>query len=93
MLLGFALFWVGAVLCLNGIWLLGKIGDREIAVIDPVDGSAILNGTTASTPPTGVNRICKAFAPSATISWRREGWPVYRSSQSALSASSEPSRV
>lgn len=34
MLLGLALFWVGAVLCLNGMWLLGKIGDREIAVID-----------------------------------------------------------
>jgi putative amide transporter protein len=34
MLLGLALFWVGAVLCLNGIWLLGWIGDREIAVID-----------------------------------------------------------
>jgi hypothetical protein len=34
MLLGLALFWVGAVLLLNGIWLLGRIGDREIAVID-----------------------------------------------------------
>lgn len=34
MLLGLALFWVGAVLCLNGIWLLNMIGDREIAVID-----------------------------------------------------------
>lgn len=34
MLLGLALFWVGAVLLLNGIWLLGKISDKEIAVID-----------------------------------------------------------
>lgn len=34
MLLGFTLFWVGAVLCLNGLWLLDRIGDREIAVID-----------------------------------------------------------
>lgn len=34
MLLGLALFWVGAVLFLNGLWLLDKIGDREIAVID-----------------------------------------------------------
>lgn len=34
MLLGLALFYVGAVLCLNGLWLLGKIGDNEIAVID-----------------------------------------------------------
>jgi hypothetical protein len=34
MLLGMSLFWVGAVLFLNGIWLQDKIGDREIAVID-----------------------------------------------------------
>jgi hypothetical protein len=34
MLLGLALFYVGAVLCLNGLWLLGRIGDNEIAVID-----------------------------------------------------------
>ena len=42
MLLGMALFWVGAVLCLNGIWLLGKIGDREIAVIDVFVGTLTL---------------------------------------------------
>jgi hypothetical protein len=33
-MLGLALFWVGAVLCLNGLWVLGKVGDNEIAVID-----------------------------------------------------------
>ncbi len=42
MLLGLALFWVGAVLCLNGIWLLGKIADREIAVIDVFVGFVTL---------------------------------------------------
>src|ERR1700726_5332299 len=42
MLVGFALFWVGAVLCLNGIWLLGKIGDREISVIDVFVGFVTL---------------------------------------------------
>lgn len=42
MLLGLALFWVGAVLCLNGIWLLGRIGDREIAVIDVFVGTVTL---------------------------------------------------
>jgi len=42
MLLGLALFWVGAVLCLNGIWLLGKIGDREIGVIDVFVGFVTL---------------------------------------------------
>jgi hypothetical protein len=42
MLLGLALFWFGAVLCLNGIWLLGKIGDREIAVINVFVGFVTL---------------------------------------------------
>jgi hypothetical protein len=38
-MLGLALFWVGAVLCLNGMWLLGKIGDNEIGVIDVFVGA------------------------------------------------------
>jgi hypothetical protein len=38
MLLGMALLWVGAVLFLNGLWLLGKIDDREIAVINVASG-------------------------------------------------------
>ena len=42
MLLGLALFYVGAVLFLNGIWLLGRIGDREIAVIDVFVGALTL---------------------------------------------------
>ncbi|MCF3948692.1 AmiS/UreI family transporter [Acidiphilium iwatense] len=42
MLLGLALFWVGAVLFLNGIWLLGKIDDREIPVIDVFVGFVTL---------------------------------------------------
>ena len=42
MLLGLALFWVGAVLCLNGLWLLGRIGDNEIAVIDIFVGGVTL---------------------------------------------------
>lgn len=42
MLLGLALFWVGAVLFLNGIWLTGRIGDREIAVIDVFVGTLTL---------------------------------------------------
>lgn len=41
-MLGLALFWVGAVLFLNGIWLLGRIGDREIAVIDVFVGFVTL---------------------------------------------------
>jgi hypothetical protein len=42
MLLGLALFYVGAVLCLNGLWLLGQIGDNEIAVIDIFVGGVTL---------------------------------------------------
>ncbi len=41
-MLGLALFYVGAVLCLNGLWLLGKIGDNEIAIIDVFVGGLTL---------------------------------------------------
>jgi hypothetical protein len=34
MWLGLSLFYVGAVLCLNGLWMLGRIADREIWVIN-----------------------------------------------------------
>lgn len=40
MLPGFVLFYVGAVLFLNGLWLLGRIQDREIVVINVVAGAA-----------------------------------------------------
>lgn len=39
MLLGFSLLYVGAVLCLNGLWLLGRIGDKEIWVINVFSGT------------------------------------------------------
>ncbi len=39
MLLGFALLYVGAVLFLNGLWLMGRIGDREIAIINIFSGA------------------------------------------------------
>lgn len=38
MLLGFLLFYVGAVLFLNGLWLMGRIQDREVIVINIVSG-------------------------------------------------------
>ena len=38
MILGFLLLWVGAVLFLNGLWLLGRIQDREIVVINVISG-------------------------------------------------------
>jgi hypothetical protein len=42
MMLGLALLWVGAVLFLNGLWILGKIEDREIVVINVVSGFVTL---------------------------------------------------
>ncbi len=41
-MLGLALLYVGAVLFLNGLWLMGRIGDREIAVINVFSGSLTL---------------------------------------------------
>lgn len=41
-MLGFALFFVGAVLCLNGLWLMGRIGDGEISVINYLVGGITL---------------------------------------------------
>lgn len=41
-MLGFALLYVGAVLFLNGLWLMGKIEDREIVVINVVSGFVTL---------------------------------------------------
>lgn len=42
MLLGLSLFYVGAVLILNGLWMLGRIGDREIPVINLFAGGVNL---------------------------------------------------
>ena len=42
MLLGLVLFYVGAVLILNGLWMLDQIGDREIWVINLFVGAVSL---------------------------------------------------
>lgn len=39
MILGLTLLYVGAVLFVNGIWLLGKISDKEVSVINILVGS------------------------------------------------------
>ncbi|AVO38442.1 AmiS/UreI family transporter [Pukyongiella litopenaei] len=41
-MLGFLLLYVGVVLFLNGLWLSGKIEDREIVVINIVSGVVAL---------------------------------------------------
>ncbi|KAI5913496.1 AmiS/UreI family transporter [Thauera sp. 2A1] len=42
MLLGLSLFYVGAVLILNGLWMLGRIADREITIINLFTGGLTL---------------------------------------------------
>ena len=42
MLTGFVLFYVGAVLVINGLWLLDRIDGREIVVINIV--TALVSG-------------------------------------------------
>lgn len=42
MLLGLSLLYVGAVLFLNGLWLLGRIGDKEIWIINAFSGGITL---------------------------------------------------
>ena len=52
MLTGFVLFYVGAVLFLNGLWLMGRIANREIVVINViaalVSGAAVLQDAFGS---------------------------------------------
>jgi len=54
MLLGLALLYVGAVLFLNGLWLLGHVDDREIAIINVFSGFI-----------TGAVALYLAFGPGA----------------------------
>ena len=56
MLTGLSFLFVGAVLSLNGVWMLGRIGDREIAVINIVV-AAITAAVAAAL----------AFGPDATL--------------------------
>ena len=42
MLTGLSLLYVGAVLCLNGLWMLGRIDNREIFVINLFAGVVTL---------------------------------------------------
>ncbi|MEL7897792.1 AmiS/UreI family transporter [Vreelandella neptunia] len=39
MILGLTLLYVGAVLFINGIWLLGKISNQEVSIINVLVGS------------------------------------------------------
>jgi hypothetical protein len=57
MLLGLALLYVGAVLFLNGIWLLGKIDDREIVVVNVASGFVTLSVSLYLAFKTGADAV------------------------------------
>ena len=58
-MIGIVLFWVGAVLFLNGLWLSGRISDREIAIINIFTGTVgvIAAITVLVLNPTDINAI------------------------------------
>ena len=74
MLLGFLLFYVGAVLFLNGLWLMGKIEDREIVVINVIAGLAagavVIKGAFgADATPDSVRAAALTLMFSTTYFW------------------------
>ena len=74
MLLGFLLFYVGAVLFLNGIWLMGKIQDREIVVINIVSdlvaaGVVIQSAFGPAADPDTVRAAALTLMFSTTYFW------------------------
>jgi len=58
-MIGLVLLWVGAVLVLNGLWLAGRIGDREIAVINIFTGTVgfIAAIVTAVRSPSDISAV------------------------------------
>jgi hypothetical protein len=68
MLTGLSLLFVGAVLSLNGIWMLGRIGDRESAVINLV--TAAITIAVAASIALGANATLltvKAHRPDPAV--------------------------
>ena len=73
-LLAVVLFSVGAVLFLNGLWLMGKIADREIIVINIV--TALVSASAV------LHDVYGAGADGASI---RNGTPIYNYEESVKS--------
>lgn len=74
MLLGFSLLYVGAVLFLNGLWLQGRIEDREIVVINVVSGGvslavAVKGAFGAGADPVSVRSAALTLLFSTTYLW------------------------
>jgi len=74
MLLGLSLFYVGAVLILNGLWLLGHIEDREIGVINLFTGTitflvSLYMAFGAGADATSINGAAMSLLFSFTYFW------------------------
>lgn len=65
MLTALALLFVGAVLCLNGIWMLGRISDKEIVLINLV--VAAITATVAAMTATGAQDIGAVKSAALTL--------------------------
>ena len=50
MWLGLSLFYVGAVLCLNGLWMLGRIADRDGDFVADLDVASPGSGADLEIP-------------------------------------------
>lgn len=73
MLMPLSLLFVGAVLCLNGIWMSGRIADREIVIINLIvaaitTGVAIFSALTA-VDVIGVKSAALTLLFSTTYMW------------------------
>ncbi|WP_458789830.1 AmiS/UreI family transporter [Yoonia sp. MH D7] len=73
MLAPLSLLFVGAVLCLNGIWMSGRIADREIVIINLIvaaitSGVAIFSALTA-VDVLGVKSAALTLLFSTTYMW------------------------
>jgi len=88
-MLGMVLLYVGSVLCLIGLWLLGRIGDNEIAVIDIfVGGLTLLVSLYLAFGPGSNPANIKAAALTLlfTLSYIWEAINRYVSSRTMMSA-------
>ena len=73
MLLPLSLLFVGAVLVSNGLWMLGKIADREVAVINfvaaGVTGTVALLGMIYAVDASGVRDAALTLLFTVTYLW------------------------
>ena len=66
MLLPLSLLFVGAVLVLNGIWMTGRIDDREIVLINLVTA-------TVTAAQAGCGRVPAGVGSTVGVARRRDG--------------------